>query len=83
MLETNYGPRIDYQLCTGCGECYECCPMDVFGWDAETKRPTLAYLAECRICCVCETVCPEIAIDVEIPLHARIDFGIYPKRATK
>jgi NAD-dependent dihydropyrimidine dehydrogenase PreA subunit len=66
MLETNYGPRIDYQLCTGCGECYECCPMDVFGWD-----------------CVCETVCPEIAIDVEIPLHARIDFGIYPKRATK
>jgi NAD-dependent dihydropyrimidine dehydrogenase PreA subunit len=55
--------------------------MDIFGWDEKKKRPTIAHPAECRVCCVCETVCPEIAIDVTIPLHARIDFGIYPDNA--
>jgi adenylylsulfate reductase, subunit B len=79
MLKTNYGPTIDYNHCNGCGECYECCPMDVFGWDQEQKKPTLAHPAECRVCCVCETECPQVAIDVKIPLHARIDFGIYPE----
>ena len=78
MSKTNYGPQIDYQLCNGCGQCYEYCPMDVFGWDREQKRPTVAHAAECRVCCVCEMECPEIAIDVLIPLHAKIDFGIYP-----
>jgi adenylylsulfate reductase subunit B len=79
MPEINYGPRIDYRLCSGCGECYENCPMDVFGWDEEKKRPAVAYARECRVCCVCEIVCPEVAIDVRIPLHVRVDFGIYPE----
>ncbi len=35
MLKISYVPRIDYQPCQGCGECYEYCPMDVFGWDEE------------------------------------------------
>jgi NAD-dependent dihydropyrimidine dehydrogenase PreA subunit len=52
--------------------------MDIFGWDDEKKKPTIAHPAECRVCCVCETVCPEVAIDVSIPLHVKIDFGIYP-----
>jgi len=79
MPKISYGPQINYQLCKGCGQCYEYCPMDVFGWDREQKRPTLAHAAECRVCCVCEIGCPEMAIDVRIPLHARIDFGIYPE----
>jgi adenylylsulfate reductase, subunit B len=79
MNKISYGPVIDYQHCKGCGDCYECCPMDVFGWDQEEKRPTLAHPTECRVCCVCEIQCPEVAINVRIPLHARIDFGIYPK----
>jgi NAD-dependent dihydropyrimidine dehydrogenase PreA subunit len=79
MPEISYGPIIDYGLCDGCGECYESCPMDVFGWDKENKRPTLAHVAECRVCCVCEGVCPQVAIDVKMPLHVRIDFGLYPE----
>ncbi|MGI6317740.1 MAG: 4Fe-4S dicluster domain-containing protein [Dethiobacteria bacterium] len=34
-FEINYGPKIDYRFCKGCGDCYENCPMDVFGWDEE------------------------------------------------
>ena len=79
MFEINYGPKINYQLCNGCGDCYEYCPMDIFGWDAKTQKPVLAHPAECRVCWVCETVCSEVAIDVSIPLHVKIDFGIYPE----
>ena len=80
MLEVKYGPKIDYRFCSGCGRCYEDCPMDVFGWDEERKMPTVAYPGECRFCLTCEFGCPEIAIDVGIPLHSRIDFGIYPEK---
>ena len=74
----NYGPRIDERLCNGCGECYDMCPMDVIGWDEERNMPTVPYPGECSICCFCEVVCPEVAIDVHIPLHQMLDFGISP-----
>ena len=79
----NYGPRIDERLCTGCGECYDMCPMDIFGWDEERNMPTIPYPGECSICCFCETVCPEVAIDVHIPLHQMLDFGILPTSLSK
>ena len=82
-LKVNYGPKIDYTHCTGCGECYDMCPMDCFGWDEETKMPTIDYPGECSICCFCETVCPEVAIDVLLPLHQMLDFGIMPTSLTK
>lgn len=80
MTNISYGPVIDYNLCNGCGECYENCPMDVFGWDEKKQKPTLAYPAECRICCVCEISCSQVAIDVRMPLHVEIDFGLYPEK---
>lgn len=76
--DINYGPKIDYRFCNGCGMCYQHCPTDVFGWDEEKKMPTVAYPGECAFCCQCEPMCPEMAIDVELPLHAMIDFGITP-----
>jgi NAD-dependent dihydropyrimidine dehydrogenase PreA subunit len=79
MPQITYGPKIDYRLCTGCRECYEDCPMDVFGWDEEKQMPTVTYPGECRFCCDCEIVCPQVAIDVRFPLHVRLDFGIYPE----
>jgi adenylylsulfate reductase subunit B len=84
MPNINYGPTINYKHCNGCGECYENCPMDVFGWDEKKRKPTVTHPAECRVCCVCEISCPEVAINVLIPLHVKIDFGIYPeKRQTR
>ncbi|MCR4420555.1 MAG: ferredoxin family protein [Clostridia bacterium] len=74
--KVGYGPRIDYRHCKGCGTCYDNCPMDVFAWDEEKQMPVVAYPAECTICCFCETTCPEVAIDVAIPVHHLLDFGI-------
>jgi hypothetical protein len=52
--------------------------MDVFGWDEEKQMPTVAYAAECSFCCFCETMCNEVAIDVHLPLHQMLDFGLAP-----
>ena len=77
-VKVNYGPRIDERLCNGCGECYDMCPMDIFGWDEERQMPTVAYPGECSIFCFCEVACPEVAIDVLLPLRQMLDFGISP-----
>ena len=82
-VEINYGPKIDYRYCNGCGVCYENCPMDVFGWDEEEQMPVTAYPGECSFCCFCEIICPEVAIDVCIPLHHLLDFGISPVTLSK
>ena len=78
MLQMSYSPKIDPKLCNGCGKCYDECPMDVFGWDEAARRPTVAHPGECRFCLICEMNCPEIALDVGLPLHLMFDFGITP-----
>jgi hypothetical protein len=57
--------------------------MDIFGWDDGRQMPTVAHPGECSICCFCEKVCPEVAIDVHIPLHQMLDFGITPDSLSK
>lgn len=78
-IKISYGPKIDYRFCKGCGTCYENCPMDVYGWDEERKMPYVAYPGECFFCCFCEINCPEVAIEVHIPIHHLLDFGIKPE----
>ena len=70
------GPTIDYEHCNGCKACYNYCPSDVFGWDNEQKRPKVMYPGECHYCGACEIECLEMAINVSLPLHARIEYGI-------
>ncbi len=82
-MKVNYGPKVDAARCTGCGKCYDMCPMDVFGYDESTHTLTVDYAAECQMCCYCETVCPEVAIDVQFPLGHLIDFGIEPDKITQ
>ncbi|MBN1227257.1 MAG: 4Fe-4S binding protein, partial [Deltaproteobacteria bacterium] len=60
--EINYGPKIDYQYCNGCGVCYDNCPMDIFCWDEKKQVPVVAYADECSCCCYCEIMCSEVAI---------------------
>jgi len=54
--------------------------MDIFGWDKEKQMPTVAHPGECSICCFCEVACPQVAIDVRLPLHQMLDFGILPNK---
>jgi adenylylsulfate reductase, subunit B len=83
MMKVSYGPKIDYQLCNSCGKCYDICPMDVYDWDKIQNRPVVTYPAECRACLYCEMGCASLAIDIRFPLHAMLDFGIFPAKAVK
>lgn len=78
-MQATYGPKVDYRLCNGCRRCYDLCPMDVFTWDGDKGMPTVAYPGECCYCDICELECLEQAIDLEIPLFAKIYRGIYPE----
>lgn len=77
MVNITYGPKIDYRHCNGCRQCYDYCPLDIFGWDEEKGMPVVAYPGECRFCCICELDCLQKAINVELPLHSKIDLAIY------
>jgi adenylylsulfate reductase subunit B len=59
--------KIDFEKCIGCKECYELCPLDVFVWDKELKKPKAAYQEECWHCGICWMECPKRAIDVTYP----------------
>lgn len=56
--------KIDYQLCTGCKQCVDLCPMDVFRFDEEKQKPFIKYLRDCMSCFLCELKCPAGAIYV-------------------
>ena len=57
-------PRyIDLDKCTGCGECVEVCPVEVFELEDEKSEPVNAE--ECLGCESCVEVCEYEAITVE------------------
>ena len=60
--------EINYGRCTGCGKCYEVCPLDIMAWDKTKDRPVNAYPRECQLCFICQEECPEDAIEVKIPI---------------
>lgn len=59
--------NIDYKGCIGCQKCYNLCPMDVFTWDAEEKKPKITYEEDCWMCGVCWMECPKRVIDIKYP----------------
>jgi len=54
--------QIDLELCDGCGDCVEQCPMHVF--QMVDNKPQAVNEDDCMACCLCETVCPKLAITV-------------------
>ena len=54
--------QVDQELCIGCGDCFENCPMDVFRMNTETDKAYAAYPEDCTVCFLCEKDCPEGAI---------------------
>ncbi len=54
---------VDYEKCTGCGECVESCPGDVYQL-VETKAKVVDTEL-CHGCHTCEAICDEDACSIE------------------
>lgn len=53
--------KIDHDKCTGCGDCIDSCPTDVF--EMKDDKSTAPEVEECIECCACVDACPEEAIE--------------------
>ncbi len=77
---------VDFEACTGCKTCYLACFADVIRWDAEAKRPVIAYPEDCVRCNVCEINCKDEAIkvaadwDMDYPPVIERGFPVYRGR---
>ncbi len=69
--------RIDYHLCNSCRTCMNSCFLDVIRWDAEAKKPNVAYPEDCVACNACEAWCPKKCITVIPDLPG--DFDKFPQ----
>jgi NAD-dependent dihydropyrimidine dehydrogenase PreA subunit len=59
----DWSPRIDEDLCTGCGLCVTTCGRKVFDYDFERKKAVVARPTQCMVACTtCKTLCPHKAI---------------------
>ena len=56
--------RINAELCTGCEQCLDSCPMDVIRMDEEGEKAIIKYQIDCIACYNCELDCPTGAIYV-------------------
>lgn len=54
--------EVDTNKCTGCGECVENCPGEVFELQDQKAHPV--HMEECHGCHTCESVCEEEAVQV-------------------
>ena len=52
---------IDYEKCTGAGECVTACPVDIFELDG--GKAVANNVSECIECCACVSACPNDAIE--------------------
>jgi NAD-dependent dihydropyrimidine dehydrogenase PreA subunit len=55
-------PRIDQELCNGCGICVGVCPSQAVTLIDE--RPVIVRPQDCAYCGDCEDLCPEGAISL-------------------
>ena len=57
-----YEVTVDTEKCTGCGECVDICPVDVYALQNEKSVPVRAE--DCEGCESCIEVCEQGAITV-------------------
>jgi NAD-dependent dihydropyrimidine dehydrogenase PreA subunit len=52
---------IDYDKCTGAGECVTVCPVEIF--KLQDGKAIAKDVGECIECCACVSSCPKEAIE--------------------
>lgn len=52
---------VDYNKCTGLGECVTACPVEIFS--VKDGKAFCENVAECIECCACVNACPNDAIE--------------------
>lgn len=55
--------EVDKESCTGCGECVDICPTDVFVLVDSKSDPV--DMEACIECCSCVEICPTNSINHE------------------
>lgn len=61
--EIDWHPRVDDDVCMGCGLCVTTCGRGVYLYDYEREKPLVAEPLHCMVGCVtCANICPEGAI---------------------
>ena len=63
MTDQTWMPRIEPDLCHGCGACIDGCEARALGW-ARNDRAALIHPERCVYCGSCETRCPTGAIEL-------------------
>ncbi|WP_297510567.1 ferredoxin family protein [Thermococcus sp.] len=62
--EIDWYPKINYDVCAGCGICFVTCGRRVFDWDVERSVPIVARPYNCMVGCnTCAMLCPCNAIE--------------------
>lgn len=67
-------PRINAELCTGCGECAHSCAFNAL---AVVKDKVLVFSELCHACGVCTRTCPESAITEEPHELGKVRIGTF------
>ncbi len=62
-------PKINKELCVGCGVCARDCPAKTISMD--TGRPVIDY-SHCIKCFCCQELCPKGAVSIQRPMLNRI-----------
>lgn len=62
---------IDPAACKGCHICIDQCPQHVFDVSPDRSpkgyaMPHPARVADCTACLMCELICPDLAVTVEV-----------------
>jgi electron transport complex protein RnfB len=69
---TNFIPTVDHDLCTGCGECADKCPVAAISLADDVAS---VNRDQCLGCGFCATVCPVGSISLERITDKRLELG--------